>query len=241
MAGEMSITLSDEQFSEAFAKFPAEGVVAASYALNDALKVAQADYRRRMAGRFTYRSSSGRAFLERQIKMQFYRKGQPHQASIFMSGPLNDPKHEILSKHEAYERRDKDGGMLVVPIRARPNKGSAVPRRFRIAPLQLRPGPGGLLYSQSQKGVFADRKNIYRAVNLHRKDRSKARVEVLYTFRRVTPNPRGPLGWNQSAAAAAAEWPRIAAFAVMQKAAHLMAKGRAVESDFGPPPGAIQP
>lgn len=233
MAGDMSIRLSDERFVEVFRQFPTEGRVAASYALNEALKVAQADYRRRMVMRFTFRTSSGRKFIERQVKMQFFRKGQPEQASIFLTGPRSEPDRELLSKHEQPHKRDKEGGMLTVPIRARPHQGSVVPRRFRIPQLQLRPGPGGLLYSQTQRGVFADRRNIYRAINTHRRDHSKSRVEVLYTFRRVTPNPRGPLGWYLSAAAAQAAWPSIAAKAIEEKVQHLVRKGVATSSQFG--------
>jgi hypothetical protein len=225
----MVVTFDDREFAEFLRLAPREARKAGLYGLNDAAKVMQGTVRQQMASRFTYRGAKGKTFLERQVKVDFYKSGKAEQVRVFTQGPNTEPDRQLLPKFDVTggTKRDKEGGMLTVPIRARPSKGQVVPKRFRIGALQLVRGRNNLLYSVTQERVWADKRNVYRRMGRGR----GTRVEVLYTFRRETKVPT-PIRWNTAADSAIAAWPSITGKHIAEKVGHLLRTGKATADNF---------
>lgn len=230
MSAPMVVTFDDREIATFLKQFPRDARNAGLYGLNEAAKIMQAKVYQQMSARFTYRSQKGRTFLERQVKIDFYKAGKAEEVRIHTVGPNVEPTRQLLPKFDTSggTKREKSGGMLTIPIRARSTASSVVPKRFRLSQLALKPTPGGMLVSETNSRIFADHKNIYRRIGSGR----GTRVEVLYTFRRATPVPT-PIRWDDAARLALESWPTITAKAIAEKAAHLLAKGRATASQFG--------
>jgi hypothetical protein len=228
------VQFDDREFAEFLRLAPREARKAGLYGLNDAGKVMQGTVRQQMAQRFTYRGTKGKTFLERQVKIDFYKSGKAEQVRVFTQGPNTEPDRQLLPKFDVTGgvNRDKEGGMLTVPVMARSTFASTIPARFRIKQLGLVRGRNGLLQSTTQPGVWADKKNIYRRTGRGR----GTNVVVLYTFRRETKVPT-PIRWNVAADSAIAAWPSIAGKHIAEKVGYLLRTGKASAGDFLIPVG----
>jgi hypothetical protein len=229
----MSVTVKfdDGAFGDFLRDFPKDARKAGLHALNEAAKVGQKALQSEMAGTFTFRSLSARRFMERQVKIDFYKAGGPEQVRLHSAGPNDEPSRQLLPKFSTEvggTKTGRDGGSLAVPVMARPTKGAAVPARYRLSKLGLKPGLNGNLISTTDRRVWADRQSVKRRVGRGK----SATVVVLYTWRKQTRTPR-PMGWGRAGEKAIAAWPAIAEKALMEKAAHLLKRGRATAQDFG--------